>query len=75
MFDTHTSIRRVLATLSNAISEKSRISFSANRILSLDPKPLTLKLRPGIRDKVSPIPNWQSKFWDAIEVWLQEKLD
>lgn len=42
---------------------------------SLDAKPLTLKLRPGIRDKVMSIPNWQSELRDVIEAWLQEKLD
>lgn len=42
---------------------------------SLDSKPLTLKLRPGIRDKLRSIPNWQSELRDVIEVWLQEKLD
>lgn len=42
---------------------------------SLDPKPLTLKLRPGIRDKVRSIPNWQPELRDVIEAWLQEKLD
>ena len=42
---------------------------------SLDPKPLTLKLRPRIRDKVRSIPNWQSELRDVIEAWLQEKLD
>ncbi|QFS47292.1 hypothetical protein GXM_04782 [Nostoc sphaeroides CCNUC1] len=41
----------------------------------MDSKPLTLKLRPGIRDKLRSIPNWQSELRDVIEVWLQEKLD
>jgi hypothetical protein len=42
---------------------------------SLDTKPLTLKLRPGIRDKIRSIPNWQSELRDTIEAWLQKKLD
>jgi hypothetical protein len=42
---------------------------------SLDPKPLSLKLRDGIRDKVMSIPNWQSQLRNVVEAWLQEKLD
>ncbi len=49
--------------------------FLPTEIKSLDPKPLTLKLRPGIRDRIRAIPNWQSELRDVIEGWLQEKLD
>ncbi|MHC5673679.1 hypothetical protein [Nostoc sp.] len=46
-----------------------------NNCQPLDTKPLTLKLRVGIRDKIRSIPNWQSELRNAIEAWLQEKLD
>ncbi|MEH2414405.1 hypothetical protein [Nostoc sp.] len=52
-----------------------KLGFVARESQPLDRKPLTIKVRPGVREQVMSIPNWQSELRDVIELWLQGKVD
>lgn len=52
-----------------------KLGFLAKESEALDRKPLTIKVRLGIRDRVMAIPNWQSELREVIELWLQGKVD
>ena len=52
-----------------------KLGFLAKGSEPLDRKPLTIKVRIGIREQVMAIPNWQSELRDVIEAWLQGKSD
>jgi hypothetical protein len=52
-----------------------KLGFIAKEGKPLDRKPLTIKLRLGIREQVMGIPNWQPELRNLIEAWLQGKVD
>ncbi|MHC5599206.1 MAG: hypothetical protein ACYTXC_25235 [Nostoc sp.] len=51
-----------------------KLGFVAKEGEPLDRKPLTIKVRLGIRERVMAIPNWQSQLREVIEGWVN-KLD
>ncbi|MFN6535403.1 MAG: hypothetical protein RM021_003380 [Nostoc sp. EkiNYC01] len=49
-----------------------KLGFVAKGGEPLDRKPLTIKVRVGIRERVMVIPDWQAQLREIIEVWLNE---
>jgi hypothetical protein len=39
----------------------------------LDRKPLTIKLRVGLREEIEAIPEWRSKLRELLETWANEQ--
>lgn len=55
--------------------KKHKLGFLPLADQALDSKPLTLKVRVGVREKVRLIPNWQNELRDLIDLWIETKLD
>ena len=49
-----------------------KLGFVAKENEPLERLPLTIKVRPGIRQRVMNIPDWQPKLRTVIEVWLSQ---
>jgi hypothetical protein len=39
----------------------------------LDREPLTLKVKPGLMEKIEKIPDWRNKLRCLIETWVQSQ--
>ncbi|MBC6432901.1 hypothetical protein FM036_20025 [Nostoc sp. HG1] len=55
--------------------KKHKLGFLTLADQALDPKPLTLKVRVGVREKVKSIPDWQNELREVIETWIEKKFD
>ncbi|MEH2131651.1 MAG: hypothetical protein V7K86_13645 [Nostoc sp.] len=55
--------------------KNNTLGFLPKDTIALDRKPLTIKLRPGIREQVISIPQWTNELREVIEAWVQTKLD
>ena len=50
-----------------------KLGFRPTEDQPLEDKPLCLKLRQGVRDRVREVPGWQTELRAVIEAWLESK--
>lgn len=52
--------------------KKNDLGFKPKGEEKLDPKALQVKVKPGIRERLKQIPNWQDRMREKIAQWLEE---
>lgn len=52
--------------------KNNKLGFKPTEEKPLDPIPLQLKLRKGVRERIKAIPGWQNLIRDLLETWVEE---